>query len=105
MIKTNLKFLRAQKKVSQQEVADYLHITRQAYNNYETGKREPDYETLLKLGEYFNISIDDLLSEDSLDEIDETLIILNRKIKNLSPDKRKKLLDVANVMFKEDFGD
>ena len=38
-----------------------LTIIRKEYGNYESGKREPDYETLLKLGEYFNCSIDYLL--------------------------------------------
>lgn len=46
---------------TQQEVADYLGISRQAYSNYEAGKREPDFETLLKLGEYFDCSVDYLL--------------------------------------------
>lgn len=56
-----LKTLRTQKGVSQQTVADYLEITRQAYSNYENGNREPDYETLLKLAEYFGTSVDVLL--------------------------------------------
>ena len=46
---------------TQQEIADYLGISRQAYSNYEAGKREPDFETLLKLGEYFDCSFDYLL--------------------------------------------
>lgn len=46
---------------TQQEVAAYLGISRQAYSNYEAGKREPDFETLLKLGEYFDCSVDYLL--------------------------------------------
>jgi len=56
-----LKILRTQKGVSQQKVADYLEITRQAYSNYENGNRDPDNETLLKLGEYFGVSVDYLL--------------------------------------------
>ena len=46
---TNLKALRESKGVSQQTVADYLGITRQAYGNYETGKRQADYTALLRL--------------------------------------------------------
>ena len=61
---TNLKSLREQKGVSQQTVADYLEITRQAYSNYETGKREADYETLLKLGEFFGVPIGYLLGKE-----------------------------------------
>lgn len=57
----NLKNLRVSSGVSQQTVATYLGITRQAYSHYETGRREPDMETLLKLGDFFNCSVDCLL--------------------------------------------
>lgn len=56
-----LKKLRIEKGISQQVVADYLEITRQAYSNYENGNRSPDNETLLKLGEFFGVSVDTLL--------------------------------------------
>lgn len=56
-----LKQLRAEKGVSQQIVADYLEITRQAYSNYENGNRDPDNEMLLKMAEYFGVSVDFLL--------------------------------------------
>lgn len=59
----NLTQARKRMKKTQQEVADYLGISRQAYSNFEAGKREPDYETLLKLGEYFGCSIDYLLGK------------------------------------------
>ena len=54
MFAENIRILRTEREKSQQDMADYLQITRQAYSYYETGKRQPDYETLLKLGEYFN---------------------------------------------------
>lgn len=56
-----LKKLRVAKGVSQQVVANYLEITRQAYSNYENGNRAPDNETLLKLAEYFDVTVDYLL--------------------------------------------
>lgn len=56
-----LKELRTAKGVSQQTVADYLGITRQAYSNYETGKRTIDNENLLKVAEYFETSTDYVL--------------------------------------------
>lgn len=59
---TYLKDIRKKRNVSQQIVADYLGISRQAYSNYETGAREPDFETLLKLGEYFEVTVDDILT-------------------------------------------
>lgn len=57
----NLQKARKAMHKTQQDVSDYLGISRQAYSNYESGKREPDFETLLKLGEYFDCSVDYLL--------------------------------------------
>ena len=36
---------------TQEKVSKYLNITRQAYSNYETGKRDPDVRLLVKLSE------------------------------------------------------
>ena len=63
-----LKEIRSQRAITQQIVADYLEISRQAYSNYENGKREPDFETLLKLGEFFGVTVDYLLGNDSADD-------------------------------------
>lgn len=104
MFADNLKVFRMEKSVSQQEIADYLQITRQAYNYYENGKREPDYKTLLKLSEYFNITVDDLLNE-NMSQRDKNLAILNRNARKLSKEDRKKLLDMAKLIFKEEFND
>lgn len=67
----NLKTFREHLGISQAEMARRLDISRQTYNNYELGKREADYEMLLKMAEIFNISVgallyDDVESEDSL---------------------------------------
>lgn len=56
-----LKELRTEKGVSQQVIADYLGITRQSYSNYELGNREADYETLSKLSNYFDTTVDYLI--------------------------------------------
>lgn len=63
-VNNNLKTIRERKHISQQEVSDYLGITRQAYSHYEVGRRKPDYETLLKLAEFFEVSVLDLLEEE-----------------------------------------
>jgi len=52
-----LKQLREEKRLSQKDIADYLGITRQAVASYELAKREPDYEVLKKLADYFDVSM------------------------------------------------
>ncbi len=56
-----LKSLRIKKKLRQQDLADILGITVSAYGNYELGQREPDIATIIKLAEFFNVSVDYLL--------------------------------------------
>lgn len=63
--------IRKSKGLSQQDVADYLGISRQAYCNYENGKREASYETLLQLSEYFNVTVDELLGRESKHNVTE----------------------------------
>jgi len=47
--------------MTQQQVADALGITRQAYNHYESERRKPDTDTLRAIAGLFGCSIDDLL--------------------------------------------
>ena len=39
-----------------------LNISREALSYYETGKRSPDLNMLIRLSEYFNVSIDYLIT-------------------------------------------
>ena len=53
--------LRREKGVTQAELADRLHFTRQAVSNWERGVTEPDAHTLPVIAAYFGISTDELL--------------------------------------------
>ena len=59
----NLKLLRKLKGASQQEVADYIGITQSAYQRYEAGMREPSFDVLRRMSEYFEVSIEDLVND------------------------------------------
>lgn len=60
----NLKKYRELKGLTQTAVAQDLGISRQTYNNYELGKRQADYEMLLKLAEYFDTTVENLLNKE-----------------------------------------
>lgn len=57
----NLRLIRKEKGLSMRELGKIIGVSESTISQYETGKREPDFETLLKLGEYFNVSMDYLL--------------------------------------------
>lgn len=56
-----LKKLRVNQRISQQELASRLCMNRITYSQYETNRRQPDYETLLKIADYYGVSVDYLL--------------------------------------------
>lgn len=56
-----LKQLRKQKGVSQLKLAMDLSMNQNTISRYETGEREADYKTLIKIADYFDVSIDYLL--------------------------------------------
>ena len=56
-----LREIRRKKKFSQLKVAMDLSISREALSYYENGKRSPDVAMLVKLSQYFNVSIDYLI--------------------------------------------
>jgi transcriptional regulator with XRE-family HTH domain len=60
----NIRSLRLNKKISQEKLAESLHITRGRYVKYEDGTSEAPYEILKKIAHYYHISIDLLLSVD-----------------------------------------
>jgi transcriptional regulator with XRE-family HTH domain len=64
MIGENLKLLRKRRKISQEELATELNLTRSSYSGYENGVAEPNLENLMRFSEYFNISLDKLVKVD-----------------------------------------
>jgi len=60
----NLKLLRGRLKKSQEEVATELGLTRSSYSGYENNVAQPNIESLLLFGDYFKVSLDDLLRKD-----------------------------------------
>ena len=57
-----LKEIRKKKNLNQQKIALDLSISREAISYYENGKRSPSVETLVMLSNYFNVSIDYLIT-------------------------------------------
>jgi transcriptional regulator with XRE-family HTH domain len=77
---TNIKKLREENNLSQKDIAEYLGITRQAVAAYELAKREPDYEVLKKLADYFGVSVDYLLGRVTCKDINVLTVAKNIKL-------------------------
>lgn len=63
---SRLKELRKEKGLTQIELAKLLNVSDRSVGFYETGERDPDTETLTKLANYFDVSIDYLLGRSDI---------------------------------------
>lgn len=63
-----LTYLRKRKRLSQQELANILKISRSAIGMYETGKREPDLETLEVFADFYNVDMNTLTGKTPVKE-------------------------------------
>lgn len=57
----NLRSIREDRDIRQKDIAKYLNISQNTYSQYETGVISLTAEVLIKLAEYYNVSIDYLL--------------------------------------------
>ncbi len=55
-----LKKLRKSYNLTQEQLAEKLNISRVNYTRYENGKVRPDYETLIAIADFYDISLDEL---------------------------------------------
>ena len=95
MFGTRLLTLRKERKLRQEDMAKQLGIARTTYAMYEQGNREPDYNTLIKLATFFEVSIDYLLGTTEIRQVTDLqnpeLYQWFKDIKNATPQKREEL--------------
>ena len=60
----NLKYLRKNKKLSQENLGKNLNLTRDSIASLELERAMPSFETLINIRNYFNVNLDDLIFED-----------------------------------------
>ena len=60
----SLKSIRKKSSKKQREVAEYLGINLRTYQNYEGGRSEPSIAQLIKLADFFMVSLDELVGRD-----------------------------------------
>lgn len=58
-----LRCLRKKAQLTQEEVAKQLNIERQTYCNYENDARTPPLETIIRLADFYHVTVDDLVRE------------------------------------------
>lgn len=94
----NIKNIRKNRGITQQQLADLINMHRSNYSKVETGQREISISALAKIAKYFNVSVDDLIQNKN--EIPQEI-----EIKNIGLSEKIKLIeqledDEQNMVFK-----
>ena len=102
----NLTNLRITNKKSQAEVARELNINRVTYNNYETKKAIPPLDTLIKIADYYNVTLDYLVARPFSNEFgylsdDERELVKNYR-EMTSANKQKYLAEAKGILLAQD---
>lgn len=68
MIRDNLVMLRKLNEYSQEEIAEKIGISRQAYGKWEKGETVPDIEKCAKLAEVYGVTVDSLIHTEKMED-------------------------------------
>lgn len=93
MLGDRLKLLRSTLHKSQDEIANYLGMSRSSYSHIENNRNQPDIDTIIKLSKYYGVSADYLLgtnSENNSDEFDINKYIEKINLKKFIDDNINK---------------
>lgn len=96
----NIEKIRRESKKSQRDIAKVLNMTQPSYANYESGKTEPRISSLIKLADYYNVSLDYLVGRDFANQY----AYLTENEKNLLDIFREMTEDNQQVYYQEGKG-
>lgn len=100
-----LKELRKTKDITQEELAKQLQLSPSAIGMYETGRREPDFDTLQKIADYFHVSTDYILGREEKQSPFAALPVVENIIKTLaalSPAKQEQAASYIAFLANDD---
>jgi len=95
-----LKALRKKMNLTQKEVGEKIGLSGKTISSYEQGDRQPDNETLLKLANFFGVSVSYLLGEtDNPTLLDDRIVILTDKdIEDMPLEVRETVLSIIDAI-------
>ncbi len=92
-----LQELREDRNISRKELAAYLNISFSTLGMYEQGRREPNIDMLIKLADYFNVSLDFLVGR-SADNEERKNMLEALRLKNKIDKLPQGYKDIINFM-------
>ena len=96
------------RKPTQKDVALFLGVDRSTYNKYETGDSEPNFDTICRLSDFFNVSVEYLMGRPGAKkapaqkradaDTDNTWGEIKKLLDNAPPDKAEDALRILRAL-------
>lgn len=109
----NIKKIREEKQLTQQQIAELIHMHRSNYSKIESGQREISIEALDKIARYFNMTIDQIVNFEGglpkeITVEDKSLMEQLKLIRELEPEEKNMVFKMVDTFltkkkFKEFF--
>ncbi len=93
-----LKMLREANDVTQAELAAYLKVSRPTIAGYETKNHQPDYERLVKIAEFFKVSVDYLITGSNTDRTNPLDLEIQNACIQLSMESKQDVLKYIRLL-------
>ena len=102
-MKNRIRELRKARGLTMKQLGAVVELAESTISQYETGKRQPDNETLLRLGEFFGVPVDYILGNDmpkAEEQMDSFTLAMHNASRDLSEQDKQFLMDMAERLRK-----
>jgi len=100
-----LKELRKSRNISQQKLGTYLNYGYTAIANYESGRNEPSFDTLMKIAVFFDVTVDYLIGLSDEPVIINSLSISEAQLleiyRELNEENKQLIIEMVGIIFKK----
>lgn len=91
--------LRKSKELTQEQLAEQLHVSRQSVSKWETGQSIPEVEKMVELSRAFDVTVDYLLKPSEIDELSVKTDMLEQQQKKMLAREQKNARILKNIMY------
>lgn len=109
LIGLRIRTMRRSRKMTQADLANAINQSQSSITMYETGRREPDFETLEALADIFNVPLSSIVADEASDNLYSPIMetmssqarIISGGVDRMPPEKRDQALKILQAAFVE----
>lgn len=103
IIGQRIRTMRLSRGMTQADLARAINQSQSSITMYETGRREPDFETLEAFADIFNVPLAALMGSDTPDpaDIDPEIHIVSGMMETMTKEQKQQVIDLVRILMKK----